>query len=237
MPASVQPVRLATPRFPSIPLQLLLLLDLLLSSGGVISGAAPDLSSFCIIDQVTPEPFFYDYDILDQGCSISCFYLTSSPGRADYFDSLLISNHSLEETEDCQKNRYPATGYLCYTIVAAKIRTRVIASHFPFIRFMVRVGQQSVTSEPLLRSPVTSDGMVSYNAVMCLPEMVGIDDKINVIATGAGRSGVTQELVELMSLSDGVTARTVLRDGMNGTKFGHGEESEDPFYSIVTFTP
>ena len=206
----------------------LLLLFLLSAS------ASDDLWAACL----TETSFLYDYVIADKGCKLSCLYLTASDSQHfDYFDALTVSNHSLEETQVCQHAKYPATGDLCITVAAVKFGDYQIPKRFPAVKFVMEVGNQTFISDDKARTPVMSDGRVSFHAQHCFPNKVAIDEPIALQAIPSGLPVPYGGRVSLLDArSNKMTARRVLRDGNNGTLFSTGVITDTLLDLIISFT-
>lgn len=221
----------------SLTLLLVLVVRLLLLPSAA-AAVSPDHWAKCD----TESQNFYTFVINDTGCQLQCIYLTSSFDSSSedrhhktYLDETAVHNHSLTWTPECQASMFPATGQLCVTIVAAKFYDGpgppIIPSYITSVRFQVEVGEQTVTSEELQRSPVRPDGRVHYNFKHCFPQQVSLDNKIHVFAVW----GVQRNSADLLDSRSVLTPRTVLSGDRNGTLFSSGDIEDTIVDLIITY--
>ena len=74
-----------------------------------------------------------------------------------------------------------------------------------------------------------------YDATICLRHKVGIDEAIELYAVGT-KMASRGSSVRLLSPSDGMTPRSVVRQGRNGSVFSHGGDPDTLVDLIITFS-
>lgn len=178
----------------------------------------------------TDSSFLYDYRIVERGCTISCLYLThSAPEYSEYLNHLLIRNHSLEQSPDCQSSRFPDTGSLCVTVLRAKFDEAIFGKFHPQVGFALVAGGQAIDSHPMHRP----SGIAHYGSHVCLANNVGIDETVKLLAVGY-RKGKRDNESKITLIT--TSARSILQEGKNNTIWNHGSMRDNFVSFILTFT-